>query len=375
MASLCLLMVHGLTGCSGQNNDQDVVVIESPGKDSGSEMPTHDMSSVARDATMEEDLTVAPMEDMPSTPDAAMLMDATMSDMSSMPEDLGEMDMASLTVAPGPRSVATFNVELFFDTECDTGGCDADSFEQVPSMIELMARYQETGAAIARMDADVLVLQELEKEHVFESLVAASMVGYKTLAFGETGAPGSIDVAIATKGELIKVERHRESEPLMLEDGSQSRFARELLEVHTRIDGAYVVVFGAHFISKVRPTNTVRRVAEAKKAAELAGYARTSHPDALIVLAGDLNDTPDSGPLLALEEGGFRLTSEGRALEEVYTNVYGFDLQLIDHVLYLETPNVTFSQTDGLEVFRDEGAHGFAGSDHAAAKATFVWQE
>lgn len=370
MSVLCM----GLMGCGSKTGGEDdaVVLVTPEEQDASPDMVVaRDLSTMPDDASMEEDLAIMPV-DMMVMPDASMA-DASMGDMSTERED-ASMDMAAPMTPPGPRSVATFNVELFFDTECDTGGCDDSSFEQVPSMMELMARYQETGEAIAKMDADVLVLQEIEKEHLFEALVGASMAGYQTFAFGETGAPGSIDVAIASRGELVSVKRHRENEPLMLEDGSTSRFARELLEVHTRVDGAEIIVFGAHYISKFRPTNTPRRVAEAAKTAELAGLARGANPQALIVVAGDLNDTPDSEPLAALVDGGFRLTSEGRPVEEVYTNLYGFTRQIIDHVLFLETPDVTFSATDGLEVFRDEGGSGFAGSDHAAVKATFVWQ-
>ncbi len=365
---LCL----GGVACSTPPEQEEMILIV-PGPDAG------DVSDMAQDSASDMVDSAADVpSDMPAVPDMIVVADSD-ADLTDMAPDLVEqedmsVDMGSeVVVEPGPRAVASFNVELFFDDVCDSGDCEEGDFERLYSMTELSDRILETGGAIARLNADVIVLQEVEKLSLFESLAMTSMLGYEGLVFGDTGRTGSIHVAIATRGELLEVKRHRANTDLVLEDGSTSRFARELLEVHTRVDGAYIIVFGAHFISKYNPSNTPRRVAEAREAARLAVEAKAAHPEALVVIAGDLNDTPDSEPLLEFRQQGFHVTSDNRLVEDVYTNVYGFDLQIIDHILYLDAEGVTFSESDGLEVFRDDGAHGLAGSDHAAPKAVFTW--
>ncbi len=374
MLGVVLSLLCGCPSSDEPSGDEPVILII-PGDDLGAT----DMV-VVPDASPEQDMSPdmpAPMLDM-SSPD--------MSDMSppvdlpvalDMPPDLPP-DMATPKdmgpeIEAGPLTLATFNVELFFDTMCDTGDCGPESFERLPTAPELQQRYMTTGAAIDLLGADIIVLQEIEKENLFQTLVMGTQQNYTTMVFGETGRDASIDVAVAARGDLLEVKRHR-SDDLTLPDGSTTRFARELLEVHVRIRGARVIVFGAHYISKFRPTNTPRRVAEAARTAELALEARQLHPDALILVAGDLNDTPDSETLAQFANAGLVLTSEGRDINDIYTNVFGFTLQAIDHILFVSTPGVSFDTAAGLEVFRDPGQVGLAGSDHAAARATFTFE-
>src|SRR5690606_35320672 len=52
--------------------------------------------------------------------------------------------------------VATFNVRLLFDTNCDSGNCDTGDFEKVLSQAALAARAEGIASAIRSLDADVV---------------------------------------------------------------------------------------------------------------------------------------------------------------------------------------------------------------------------
>lgn len=364
-------MLAGLTtllyGCPDETPEPDKTILTMDMEQQD------DAGSMTPDATPDlPDMMVVSVEDMMATLD--MVVDPVdMSEPEDMAPDLVDdipPDMPQ-GIEPGPLTVASFNVELFFDTVCDTGDCGEDSFERLPTEDQLQQRYAFTGAGIDRLAADIIVFQEIETESLFETLVMGTQQGYTAMAFGEIGRDASIDVAVAARGELLEVKRHRQ-DVLTLADGSERSFARELLEVHVKVRGARVIVFGAHYISKFNPSNTPRRTAEAARTAELALGARALYPNALIVVAGDLNDTPDSEPLMQFANAGLKSASAGRPLEEIYTNVFGVELQAIDHILYLETPGVSFDESNGLEVFRDEGESGLSGSDHAAPRATFM---
>lgn len=66
-------------------------------------------------------------------------------------------------------------------------------------------------------------------------------------------------------------------------DGSRTSFSRELLEVHTTVEGeARVIFFSAHFRSKSND-DPGRRLAEARATRVILGDVATANPDALVV--------------------------------------------------------------------------------------------
>lgn len=266
---------------------------------------------------------------------------------------------------PAPRvRIATFNVHRFFDTVCDSGDCGAGAFEALPSQAQFEARAAALAAAIEALEADIVLLQELESQACLDALVAAAP-SFLTAELGEIGTPGSVDVAVLSRAPLLGVRRHRPS--LQLADGRASIFSRELLEVHLSLDGARVIVFAAHFRSKVND-DPLRRLAEAEVAAELATSRAAELPDSLVVLGGDLNDTPGSPPLTALEARGLvRVAAELGA--GAATFVFQGNPQAIDHLLLV--PGAGGQYLAGSAAVVEPGGTGYAGSDHSALLADF----
>lgn len=262
----------------------------------------------------------------------------------------------------GAIRVATFNVHRLFDTVCDSGNCGGGDFEEVATQAELDAQVAELASSIAKIDADVIALQEIENAVVFDAL-RARLSGYVTAELGETGAPASMDVAILARGATTEIRRHRD-EPLTRPDGTSTTFSRELLEARLMIGDRRVFFFAAHFRSKV-DDDPGRRIAEAQKTREIMIAASAEDAFALVVLGGDLNDEPGSEAILGLEADG-ALVRVARDLPPAAqtTFVRGGLAIALDHVFVTKSGAARY-------VPRSAAVVPDLGSDHSALRADF----
>jgi endonuclease/exonuclease/phosphatase family metal-dependent hydrolase len=232
--------------------------------------------------------------------------------------------------------VATFNVRRFFDTVCDTGQCGAGDYEALATPEAFDATAARLAAAISSFDADLVSLQELETQACLDALLAKLGPPW-TGVLAELGAPASVDVAVLSRTSIDQVVLHRDAVLLTRPDGTQTRFSRELPEVHARVRGLEVVLFAAHFKSK-SSDDPGRRLAEAQVARELVLDVARRSPGALVLLAGDLNDTPGSPPLEALTaNGGLLRVAADLPVADQATYVWSGAGQAIDHVLQAPT--------------------------------------
>ncbi len=291
------------------------------------------------------------------------MMVTTGPDMSAPVPDL------PVVLPPGEDiTIASFNVERLFDERCDSS-CGPGEFEEVTDALELNSRISRIQRAITKIDADVLVLQEIEKESLLDRLMETLGDEYPTQVYGESGFAGSMDIAVISRGSLVKTVRHRDT-PIMTQSGASERFARELLELHLDIKGVRVIAFGAHFISKASNNSSARRWAEANATGLYASQEAMDNPEALVVVAGDLNDTLDSTPLEAISSKGLDAMAEGKDPNVYYTHVFSGMRQVIDHIFYVPAPNVV-PHPDGFSVVRDDGRDGLGNSDHASPRQVF----
>ena len=271
----------------------------------------------------------------------------------------------------GPEiRVATFNVHRLFDTVCESGACDPGDYEALSSPQQLDVRAAQLADAIRALEADVISLQEIETQACLDALLARVGDAMPYGVLGEIGSTASVDVAILSKTPLEAVVRHRAAEPLALPDGTLTSFSRELLEVHVRAQGVKVVLFAAHFRSKVND-DPVRRLAEAQAASRIVNALAVREPDALVILGGDLNDTPGSPPLDALTvAGGLIRVADDIPLAEQATYIYQGRGQSIDHLLL--APSIAATRVPRSSRVWRAGASGYGGSDHRALTSDFV---
>jgi endonuclease/exonuclease/phosphatase family metal-dependent hydrolase len=279
-------------------------------------------------------------------------------------------DVADVTAPRDPTRVrlATYNVHRLFDAVCDSGRCAPGDFEALPSPAAFEAQADRIARAIALLDADAVCLQEVENQAALDRVHAHLGAAFPTAVLGETGAPASVDVAVVARDPVLEVVRHRAAR-LQRPDGSPTLFARELLEVHLDHAGRRVVLVCAHFRSMVND-DPGRREAEAAGARVRVEAAAQMHPDAVVALAGDLNDDPGSPPLTALESGGglVRVT-QGRDASEVATYVYQGTTRMLDHIL-VPTALAPRVVPEDVQVHWDRWQRtGWGASDHAALSA------
>jgi uncharacterized protein len=267
-------------------------------------------------------------------------------------------------LAPRVR-IATFNVHRFFDTVCDSGDCGPGAFEDLLSQEQFEARADELAQAIEALDADVILLQEIETQGCLDALVSRTE-GRFSGQFAELGPAATVDVAVLSRLQMIGVERHRPA--LQLADNSSSIFSRKLLEVHLSVAGTRVIVFASHLRSKAND-EPLRRLAEAEVAADLALARAAEFPGALVVLGGDMNDTPDSPPIDAIEDRGLlRVASD---LNNAATFIFNGTPQAIDHLML--APGVGEYVAGSASVV-EPGGVGYGGSDHSTLVADFLLQ-
>jgi endonuclease/exonuclease/phosphatase (EEP) superfamily protein YafD len=262
-------------------------------------------------------------------------------------------------------TIATWNVREFYDDVCDLGTCTDDTFEEFRSTEEFEARVDQIADAIKRIDADVILLQEVETAACMDLLVERLGDEYQYV-LGEIRRAGSLDTAVLVRSAAPPTFVPHRQNTFVREDGETRQFLREFMEVHTTINDTEVIVLNGHFRSQ-RNDDPVQRHAEAARAREIALEVAASHPGALIVLGGDLNDTPGSQTLSMLEDGGtmYRVAEE-LGLDAWTVNSNG-NLNALDH-LFLLTDRGTYV-AESSYILRDVNSLG--GSDHAALIAGF----
>lgn len=288
------------------------------------------------------------------------------------PADTTPNDTTPADTAPaGPTiEIATWNTARFFDRVCDSGQCDAaqNDYEELPSAAQFQYKASQIATGISRQDADIMLLQEVESQDCIDALIAALPAGrWPVAVLGEMGTDASVDVAVLANGELVDVIRHRNT-PLPLPGGGSTTFTREFLEVELLIQGRPVTVFSAHFRSKSND-DPARRLAEARGAAAIVAASAAASPDSLIVLGGDLNDTPDSEPLLALTGTGSLQRVAADVVPNDWTYAFNSQRDAIDHLL-LATAASGGYVAGSATVLRD-ATGGLLTSDHASLKASF----
>jgi len=184
--------------------------------------------------------------------------------------------------------VATWNVHDLFD-EIDRLIPPGD-LDTVLSGAEVEAKLTALAAVLLRVDADVVLLQEVENRALLGRLAARA--GYPDARLVEGSDPRGIDVAALSRLPIDAYVSH-----LGETDAAGRRlWPRDCVEVHVRAGGRALVLVGSHFSSALSDDGT-RRTAQAARLREIADGLRATLPGTLVVAGGDLNDRPESVPL------------------------------------------------------------------------------
>ncbi|HEX9401154.1 MAG TPA: endonuclease/exonuclease/phosphatase family protein [Anaeromyxobacter sp.] len=191
--------------------------------------------------------------------------------------------------------VATWNVHDLFDS--DDRLVPPGELDSVPAPAEVEAKLDALAAVLERIDADVVVLQEVENAALLARLAARA--GYPEARLVEGYDPRGIDVAALSR---LPVERYV-SHLGEVDAWGRPLWPRDCVELHVRTPGRPVVVVASHLSSALSDDGT-RRALQAGRLREIADGLRAARPTALVLAGGDLNDRPASAALAPLLEDG-----------------------------------------------------------------------
>lgn len=174
--------------------------------------------------------------------------------------------------------VASYNPENAFDLKKDGTeykeynpsfkGWDQKAFNKKISNITKV---------INDINADIIVLEEIENRSVLLNLIAKTK--YKYFVFDKK-PQASIGIAILSKFPITSSE--------IIESDKKAIFERNILKANIKIDGKNFIIYANHWRSKKTPES--KRV---KSAMALQGYLKKHKNSDDYIIAGDLNSNYD----------------------------------------------------------------------------------
>lgn len=284
--------------------------------------------------------------------------------------------IAALILAVAPAhgddrlTIAAYNIENAFDVFDDP--YTEDELSDVKQRWELEA----IAGAIRALDADVVAFSELENEHVLLAMTAAflSDLGYHYIASGPTNSGRGINLGLISRRPILRLTSHRFCELTLEPDAQIWRFARDVMQVTIQAtDHSTVELFIVHFKSKRSsrgdPQSARWRLAEATAARRIIDALLAADPTALLAIVGDINDTPDSAVIRALQDGKGLVDVHAPLLaEQRLTYLREPYLDTVDYILV--SPALARRLVPGsAKVLTNEVL--LQGSDHAPLAATF----
>lgn len=160
-----------------------------------------------------------------------------------------------------------------------------------------------TARVIQAVNADVLCLVEVEDRHTLDRFDRLTLGKFKA-AYGhdlliDGNDPRGIDVGLLSRFPIRSVRSHIDD---VTAKKRQPIFSRDCPEFEVELpDGRTLWVLGNHLKSQghgPKIANDAKRLAQAKRIREL--LSRFDLTRDLVVVAGDLNDSPSSAPLKPL---------------------------------------------------------------------------
>ena len=206
--------------------------------------------------------------------------------------------IACLVALPGlakPVTVMSYNVENMLDVFDDP--YTADEGTDVKRRDEIKT--------IAKANADIIVFQELENEHLLQGMVATFLpeAGYHYIACQRTNSKRGINLGVISRYPIKRLTSYR-FKTLTHPDVDPSeqtwRFARDVMHIVLNVKGRELHVFNAHLKSNSNRANDPHSSKwRTSEAIAIKGIIRKLHqdkPDVLAVLMGDMNSNIETRP-------------------------------------------------------------------------------
>lgn len=274
---------------------------------------------------------------------------------------------------PRPLRIATYNVENLFDGIRDNPRHPREKAKPKKQQRALAETLQ-------RMDADVVVMQEVESQKTLRAFrdKYLKQMGYLEPVVIEGNDPRGIDVAVLSRLPVLSVKSHKD---LKFQVGDRQRgFSRDLLQVQLQASGNYrFTVFAVHLKSKHGGQNSDNvRAAEAQTIQRVLEDFQRQNPRANFLLLGDFNDTPDAASLKALlsPANSLRLVDLVAAELGIKPTVFSYHPKKyrsrIDYILVSPTMMPEYRARSVMILQHPEA---YRASDHLPIVAEFLPQE
>lgn len=237
---------------------------------------------------------------------------------------------------------------------------------------------RNTGRVVSEVDADIVLTVEVEDRLAlerFNTRILAGALGRRPYPYNlliDGNDPRGIDIGILSRHPIESVRTHIfDTDP---ERPDQRLFSRDCPEFEIRLDGTPLVILGNHLKSKFNDDPELR-LAQARRVAEIyrAASERTPH----VMVAGDLNDDPNSAPAVELGETGLLDVMSHRSYRgdpgthgDCRSERDKIDYLLLPPPLWPEVQHVGLETrgiyADGIKPFDTVTSKTNAASDHAA---------
>lgn len=294
--------------------------------------------------------------------------------------DAGAEDSAvdaaeDIDTTPAPLRLVTWNTKRFYDDV--SGNCENCYMgETVERSSDYRSKLAIVAGALARLEGDVVMLQEVENKKVLNDLAdhgQLASLGYSVRDLIVGNDPVGLNIGVLSRVPIDKLVTHKDDRFTVLEAPEKIyKYARDALEVHLRLRGEHVVIIGVHFKSRTNDEPD-RRLAEAQHTRGIADKLLAANADTRVLIAGDYNDEPGSDAYLAVRNGlhgpAFINAAESLPVDQRYTYEYGNDRQMIDNIM--ASPNADDRRIrESVTILHDSSLR--AASDHHPVAASYM---
>lgn len=271
---------------------------------------------------------------------------------------------------PMSLRLANFNTRNLFNDKDDSNVAD----ETIETPADYQNHLKEIATALATLDADVVILVEVENKAVLEDLIARSEISgkYEHYELLPGNDPRGINIGIVSNLPIDEAVTHR-SDSIAGELGNY-RYSRDVPEFHLSKNGNPFTLLGVHFKAKdeadVERDND-KRLAEARGARKIADALLEDDANGAVVLLGDFNDDTDSPSTEAIKgsDPEFSHAVGVKPAADQWTVSYGGDRMTYDDQ-WASPALASARDADSVLILRVPAAV----SDHAAVAATYDFE-
>lgn len=216
---------------------------------------------------------------------------------------------------PEPLTIATWNLEWFFDDDLGDNFSDVAKQQSSPSREDWLWKLNTTALAIAKFKPTILLVQEVEGREVMFKLTAVLKdrynLNYRVAFIDGNDRSTEQDVAILYRSGLVEFSR-REQNNEMFRSGEYYNLSKHLIgrfewQVGERIES--LTVLNIHLRATAEASDT--RIKQCKLAHEWV--RRQVERGENVIIAGDMNVEELAGSIGAEGDGMHWILGRGTA--------------------------------------------------------------